>query len=79
MTYAHMRIYVKVVPKSSQNKIEKISDEEYKIWVTAPPVDGKANEAVIGLLADYFNISKRSVVIVGGKTSKTKIVDVSNV
>jgi hypothetical protein len=74
-----MRIYVKVVPKSSRNKIEKISDEEYKVWVTAPPVDGKANEALAKILSDYFNVSKSNIIIVGGKTSKTKIVDISNV
>jgi uncharacterized protein len=74
-----MRIYVKVVPKSSRNKIEKISDEEYKVWVTAPPIDGKANEELIKSLSDYFGVSKSLIAIVGGKTSKTKIVDVSNV
>lgn len=71
-----MRIYVKVVPKSSRNKIEKISEEEYKAWITAPPVDGKANKSLIRLLADYFDISKNFVIIVGGKTAKTKIVDI---
>jgi len=71
-----MRIYVKVIPKSSRNKIEKISEGEYKVWITAPPVDGKANEALIELLSDYFNVSKSSVEIIGGKTSRTKIVDI---
>lgn len=71
-----MRIYIKVVPKSSRNKVEKISEEEYKVWVTAPPVDGKANEAVIKLLADYFSVSKSLVKIVGGKSAKTKIIDI---
>jgi hypothetical protein len=71
-----MRIYIKVVPKSSRNKIEKIAEGEYKVWVTAPPVDGKANEAIIKLLADYFNASKSEVKIVGGKSAKTKIIDI---
>ena len=71
-----MRIYVKVVPKSSRNKIEKISEEEYKVWITAPPTQGKANKSLIELLADYFNISKSFIIIVSGKTAKTKIVDI---
>lgn len=71
-----MRIYVKVIPKSSQNKLEKISEGEYKAWLNAPPVDGKANEALIELLADNFKISKSLISIVGGKTARKKIVDI---
>jgi hypothetical protein len=71
-----MRIYIKVVPKSSRNKVEKISEGDYKVWVTAPPVDGKANEAVIKLLAKHFSVSKSLVEIVGGKSAKTKIIDI---
>lgn len=71
-----MRIYIKVIPKSSRNKVEKISEEEYKVWVMAPPVDGKANEAVVRLLADYFDVSKTKVKIVGGKSVRTKIIDI---
>lgn len=71
-----MRIYVKVVPRSSQNKVEKISEGEYKAWITAPPVNGKANEALIKLLADYFDISKNRIDIKAGKTAKTKIIEI---
>ncbi len=71
-----MRIYVRVVPKSSQNKVEKISEAEYKVWVNAVPEKGKANQAVIKLLAKYFKIAKSRIEIVGGKTTKTKIIDV---
>jgi hypothetical protein len=73
-----MRIYVKVIPKSSRNKIEKISEGEYKAWITAPPVQGKANEALVKVLADYFDVSKSQVDIIGGKTAKTKIVEILN-
>ena len=71
-----MRIYLKVIPRSSQNKIEKISDGEYRVHLNAPPVDGKANEALIKLLAEYFNVSKSAIAIVGGKSSSRKMVDV---
>jgi hypothetical protein len=71
-----MRIYVKVVPKSSRNKIEKISEEEYKAWITAPPTQGKANKVLIEVLSDYFDIPKSFVEIIGGKTSRIKIVDI---
>ena len=55
-----MRIYVKVTPRAGKNEITKISEEEYKVQVTAPPERGKANEAVIELLAKYFAFQKRS-------------------
>jgi uncharacterized protein len=72
-----MRIYVKVIPRSSMNKIEKISEGEYKVKLTAPPVDGQANEMLIKILAEYFGVPKNSVEIVGGKSAKTKIVDIN--
>jgi len=44
--------------------------------LTAPPVDGQANDMLIKLLADFFDVSKSSIIIVGGKTAKTKIVEI---
>ncbi len=71
-----MRIYLKVIPKSSQNKIEKMEDGSYKVWVTVVPEKGKANRAVIKLLSKYFKVAKSQIEIVGGKTAREKIVDV---
>jgi uncharacterized protein (TIGR00251 family) len=71
-----MRIYLKVIPKSSQCKIEKISDSEYKAWVTVTPEKGKANKAVIKILAKYFNVAKSQIDIIAGKTARVKIVDI---
>lgn len=71
-----MRIYVKVIPRSSLNKVEKMGEGDYKVKLTAPPVDGKANEMLIKVLAEHFEVSKSSISIVGGKTAHTKIIDV---
>ena len=71
-----MRIYVKVIPRSSQNKVEKISEGEYKVKVTAPPVDGQANYMLIKVLAEYFNVSRGSLSILGGKSAKNKIIEI---
>jgi uncharacterized protein (TIGR00251 family) len=71
-----MRIYITASPRSSKNEIIKISEGEYKIKMTAAPVNGKANEALISLLAKHFKVSKSEVVIVGGKTAKRKMVDI---
>lgn len=71
-----MRIYVKVIPRSSLNKVEKLGEGDYKVKLTAPPVDGKANEMLVKVLAEYFGVSKSSISIIGGKTTHTKIIDV---
>ena len=71
-----MRIYAKVTPRAGKNEVAKISEGEYKIKVTAVPEKGKANEAVVELLADYFSVPKSSVNIIGGKSARTKIIDV---
>ncbi len=71
-----MRIYVKVSPRSSKNEVTKISEGEYKVKLTAPPVDGEANAMLAKILAGHFAVSKSQVTIVGGKTARMKIVDI---
>lgn len=71
-----MRIYAKVSPRSSKNEIIEIGKNEYKIKVTAPPVDGEANQLVIKILAKYFRVGKNAINIIGGKTAKIKIIDI---
>ena len=73
-----MRIYIKVSPHSSKNEVVKISEGEYKVKLTAAPVDGQANELLIKVLAEHFGVAKSLVQIVGGKTAKTKIVEILN-
>jgi uncharacterized protein (TIGR00251 family) len=72
-----MRIYVKVIPRAGKNEVVKISEEQYKVKVTAAPEKGKANEAVVKLLAEYFNVPKSLINIVGGRTARTKIINIA--
>lgn len=75
-----MLIKVKVLPRSSRNEVVgEMADGTLKIKLTAAPVDGKANDALIDLLSDHFGISKSKIKIVRGQTSKTKTVEISNV
>lgn len=74
-----MRIYAKVTPRAGKNEVLKISDGGYKVRVTSPPEKGKANEAVIELLADYFHVAKNCVHITGGKSARIKIIDIKNI
>ena len=64
-------IEVKVVPNSSKNSIS-CEEEFLKIKLTAPPVDNKANKALVEYLAKLLKVSKSSVILKSGETSKNK-------
>jgi hypothetical protein len=71
-------IKIKVVANSSQNSIEKLPDGSLKIKLTAPPVDGVANNALIKFLSKKWKIPKSNFLIKKGKTSKNKILEILN-
>ena len=73
-----MLLKIKVVPNSKEQKIEKISELDYKIHLKTQPVKGKANQELIELLADYFNMPKSKICIIKGQTSNKKIIDIRN-
>jgi uncharacterized protein (TIGR00251 family) len=70
---------VKVHPRAHKNEITGIVGDVLKLAVTAPPVEGKANQAVIEFFADFFAIPRSSVSIASGETSRNKVVRVSGV
>lgn len=70
-----MRITVKVVPRAHKNSVE-IADGVYIVRTTVVPESGKANAQVQKLLAKYFNVGKSCIVIIRGKKTRNKIVDV---
>jgi uncharacterized protein len=63
---------VRVLPRSSQEKLEILADGSLKVWVHAAPTDGQANDAVCRLLAEKAGVSKSSVTVVRGGTSRNK-------
>lgn len=71
-----MKRQVKVKPHSKQQKIEEAADGSLTIHLKSPPVDGKANEELIKLLAERFNVPKSSISIKSGLSSKTKLVEI---
>lgn len=86
MTDNHMRITIRVIPRSGKNVLaweesnERGEDQpgQLKARLTAPPVDGAANEALVALLADRLHIPKRSIHIIRGATSRLKTVEIDN-
>lgn len=74
-----MMIAVKVHPRAKKNAITGMVGDAFKLSLTAPPVDGKANEACIEFFAKLFRVPRASVTIAAGEKSRSKVVRVSGV
>lgn len=72
---SHIR--VKVLPRSSRNEIIAKQEDYYKVRLTSPPVEGKANKALLELLAKKLGIPKSNVEIISGKGSRLKSIRIS--
>ena len=72
-------IDILVQPRASRAKIGPMHDGRLKIAVTAPPVDGEANAAVVELVAKQLGIARGSVEIVAGASSRRKTLRIANV
>ena len=71
------QLKVKVVPGSSRNQIVGWLGDALKIKVTAPPEKGKANEAVVELLANRLSISTDEITIESGHSSPSKVLAIT--
>jgi len=72
-----MNISIKLTPCASKNELIKISDTDWKVRLTASPVEGKANHALIKFLAKELGLKKAQIEIIKGLKSKNKIVKIS--
>ena len=70
---------VRVTPRASRDAIEGEHAGALRIRLTAPPVEGRANEALRRLLAERLNVPVSAVRIVAGETSRTKRVSIAGV
>lgn len=74
-----VRFDVRVAPRARRDAVLGEHDGALKIALTAPPVDGEANAALIAFLAKRLGIAKRDVVIVRGESSRQKRVEARGV
>lgn len=71
-----MKISVTVKPGSKKGPlVEKITADNFVVYLREKPHDGEANSALIKLLSDYFDVSKTSITIVAGQKSHHKIIE----
>ncbi|MEK7348860.1 MAG: DUF167 domain-containing protein [Candidatus Eisenbacteria bacterium] len=74
-----MRFQVHVTPKSRANAVEATrsgGEARIRVRVTAAPEDGKANDAVVALLAERLGVPRRAVRVAGGASSRVKWIEV---
>ncbi len=76
-----MKISVRVIPNAKRNEVvaeglDLLGLQHFKIKTSTIAEDGKANKAVIELLAEYFKVKKSQITIASGLTARTKIIEI---
>jgi uncharacterized protein len=70
---------VRVTPRASKNEIvEVLSDGTVKVHLTAPPVEGRANEALVKFIAEVLGVAPSRVDVVAGASGRDKLISVTD-
>lgn len=67
-----LHLFVRVQPKASRDEWSEVQEERVRVRITAPPVDGKANQHLIKFIAKVFGVAKSNVTIASGETGRNK-------
>ena len=78
-TATGVRVSVRVQPRASANEVAGIHGDGLRIRLTAPPVEGAANDALVDFLAKSLGIARRDITIVAGSSSRSKIVELTGI
>jgi hypothetical protein len=70
------KIWVRVKTLARKESVTRLADADYQVSVSVPPEKGKANQAVIALLAEYFSVPKSKVKILRGHAARMKLVQI---
>jgi uncharacterized protein (TIGR00251 family) len=76
-TAAGVTFAVKVQPRAKKNAITGLVGDALKLALTAPPVDGRANDACIEFFANLLKVPRSSITIASGETSRNKVIRVA--
>ncbi len=68
---------VRVQPRAKRNAIAGVLGDALKLALTAPPVEGRANEAVVEFMAELLDVPRSSITIAAGQTSRNKLIRVA--
>jgi len=70
-------ITVKVAPNKKEDKVIVLDNGVYLVWLKAKPIEGQANNKLIKVLADYFNLPKSLLTIKSGTKSRLKVIEIN--
>ena len=76
--YKNLQLNIKVIPGARQNVLKEEAGS-IKVYLTAPPVEGRANEALVKFLAAHFDVKTSQVEIIRGLKSRYKVVCIKNI
>lgn len=71
-----MKYFLKVTPRAKETTVEQVSANTLFVRVSEPPVDGRANAAVIAAVAGFFGVAKSRLRLTAGIASRTKMIEV---
>lgn len=74
-----VELRVKIIPRASRTEAQGLHGDALKVCLTAAPVDGKANEALIRFLADTLEVPRANIEIRAGQTGRKKIVQIAGI
>jgi uncharacterized protein (TIGR00251 family) len=72
-------IHVRVHPRAKKNAVTGVIGDALKLSLTAPPIEGRANEAVIDFFAELLRLPRSSITIAAGQTSRNKVVRITGI
>jgi len=78
-TATGVRLRLRIQPRASREEIAGVAGDAIRVRLTAPPVDGAANEALVRFLAARLSVPRSAVELVSGRAGRTKLVAITGV
>jgi uncharacterized protein YggU (UPF0235/DUF167 family) len=77
LSAASTRLTLRVAPRATSSRVVGRYGDAWKVQLAAAPVDGRANEALRGLLADVLDVRREALTIVAGRAGRDKVVEIA--
>ena len=74
-----LNVRLRIIPRASKNEIQGVHDGALKVRLTSPPIDGKANQALIKFMSKTLSISKTQIELIQGQAGRLKIVRITGI
>ncbi len=71
-----MKIQIRVIPGAKRARVDKISVDQFRVYINAPAKQGRANQRLIEILAKYFAAPKSTINIIRGYKSRNKLIEI---